>query len=89
VKVQSCLYSVLGHGEELVNRRGDEHVRHGGERVVRAGGSQLVATASAFAESRGRHLNNRAHERDMQNCKNTINSSLFIFQTKSGSEEYP
>ena len=22
-----------------------------------------------------------AHERDMQNCKNTINSSLFIFQT--------
>ena len=49
------LYSVLGHGEELVNRRGDEHVRHGGERVVRAGGSQLVATASAFAEYRGRH----------------------------------
>jgi hypothetical protein len=55
VKIQSCLYSVLGHGEELVNRRGDEHVRHGGERVVRADGSQLVATASAFAEYRGRH----------------------------------
>ena len=41
MKVQSCLYSVLGHGEELVNR-GDEQVRHGGERVVRADGSQLA-----------------------------------------------
>ena len=51
------LYSVLGHGEELVNRRGDVHVRHGGERVVRAGGSQLALADRSSSPRRVRSLN--------------------------------